>query len=128
MSTEQQHTPEPWIVLNDSPPAIRRPNGDNIAPEVCHLADARRIVACVNACAGLSTDVIENIAENIAEIGGVYAIVARAAELLEQRDELAQALAGVLDSLDWHVNKHGSAGMDAARIAEAHAILAKVQS
>ena len=35
------HTPGPWIVLADSPAAIRALDGSNIAPEVCHLEDAR---------------------------------------------------------------------------------------
>jgi len=39
------HTPGPWIVFADSPPAIRAPDGSNIAPEVCHIADARLIAA-----------------------------------------------------------------------------------
>ena len=39
------HTPGPWFVLPDSPPAIRDMTGANIAPEVCHMADARLIAA-----------------------------------------------------------------------------------
>ena len=40
-----KHTPGPWHVVNDSPPAIRDSNGNNVAPEVCHAPDARLIAA-----------------------------------------------------------------------------------
>jgi len=39
------HTTGPWIVLADSPAAIRTIDGSNIAPEVCHLEDARLMAA-----------------------------------------------------------------------------------
>ena len=50
--------------------------------------DARRIVACVNACAGLPTEQLES-----SPLGGVLNGVAG---LIAQRDELLAALEGVL--------------------------------
>lgn len=47
------HTPGPWFVLPDSPAAIRDMTGANIAPEVCHMADARLIAAAPNMLAAL---------------------------------------------------------------------------
>lgn len=36
---------------------------------------------------------------------------------------LAQALGGLLDSLDWHVRQHGAMGMDSHRLAKARELL-----
>jgi hypothetical protein len=47
------HTPGPWIVLSDSPAAIRTIDGSNIAPEVCHLEDARLMAAAPDLLAAL---------------------------------------------------------------------------
>jgi hypothetical protein len=47
------HTPGPWIVLSDSPAAIRTIDGSNIAPEVCHLEDARLMAAAPDMLAAL---------------------------------------------------------------------------
>ena len=48
-----KHTPGPWLVLNDSPPAVRTMAGGNIAPEVCTVADARLIAAAPDMLAAL---------------------------------------------------------------------------
>ena len=53
-----------------------------------YQANARRIVACVNACAGLPTEQLES-----SPLGGVLNGVAG---LIAQRDELLAALEGVL--------------------------------
>ena len=45
-------------------------------------ADARRIVACVNACAGIDTELLEIIEDNDKTLAGVIANVEK------QRDEL----------------------------------------
>jgi hypothetical protein len=65
-----KHTPEPWKLCSKSYECggdIVGPSGQSIffgdpfkeIPDVRKYADARRIVACVNACAGMSTDVLE---------------------------------------------------------------------
>lgn len=51
------------------------------------LANARRIVACVNACAGIST---ENLEDNIP----VKELARRYNETIRQRDELLAAVPG----------------------------------
>lgn len=53
---------------------------------------ARRIVACVNACRGLSTDELE-------QHGLVSAVGSELAELVRQRDELLRDMQDVLDML-----------------------------
>jgi hypothetical protein len=95
--TEQKHTPEPWKVSGTGTMRyIDVPVGNGILQEVATCmrveygdmeANARRIVACVNACAGISTEVLEYNAMH----GGV-------AGLEQQRDQLRAALQGVVDA------------------------------
>jgi hypothetical protein len=56
-----EHTPEPWTSGTD-PSHFDAPEVRNSAWAlyVPTDADARRIVACVNACAGLSTEALES--------------------------------------------------------------------
>ena len=66
-----EHTKEPWSYRktgqhwnNESLINIEINYGDHeecIADTVYTEADARRIIACVNACAGLDTELLENI-------------------------------------------------------------------
>ena len=63
------HTPEPWIFFKDrSNRVVVGPSTNytaaicSITPEIdCCEANARRIVACVNACAGFNTGQLENV-------------------------------------------------------------------
>ena len=98
------HTPEPWSLLEagDSikhqvPVSSDRTSILTIATEgaiafgaVYSADDARRIVACVNACRGLSTDELE-------QHGLVSAVGYELIELTKQRDELLAALQGMID-------------------------------
>lgn len=68
---EKKHTPEPWAIRRtwDGKPVL---DIEGPLPDHCHEiarlpifttrveANARRIVACVNACAGISTEDIES--------------------------------------------------------------------
>jgi len=54
--------------------------------------DARRIVACVNACAGIDTELLEIIEDNDKTLAGVIANVEK------QRDELLAAFQRFMDS------------------------------
>ncbi len=90
---EQQHTQEPWFI--GTPP----PNGEQTigthyglmvavattGASVSSEANARRIVACVNACAGISNDVLEQYA-------ALMPAVEHCKELEKQRDELLAEL------------------------------------
>ena|SRR3972149_5924932 len=55
------------------------------------LENARRIVACVNACAGLNTDLLENIAMT----GGLVERFSLINQTERQRDELLTALKAI---------------------------------
>lgn len=63
MSANQQHSPEPWSIRGQcgvwaETKLIGATGDDEGAPEL-QTANARRIVACVNACAGISTEELE---------------------------------------------------------------------
>lgn len=97
-----QHTPEPWSYANgdghyDGAVVII---GGRMTPRspLAHIrdicgdaeADARRIVACVNACKHYRTEDLEEVGENLS---GVFADTReRCAELIAHRDELLAAL------------------------------------
>jgi hypothetical protein len=93
--SEIKHTPDPWRtteldrVIADT---IQKVNDDYFIADCFGpdaKANARRIVACVNACAGLSQDALD---------GGWKAveIIAYSRSLEQQRDQLLDALKGVL--------------------------------
>lgn len=103
--SENKHTPEPWRAFN---------NGEGVVgvgtdhSDVCwtrieeggwldsdrtidtDYENARRIVACINACAGIDTELLEIIEDNDKTLAGVIANVEK------QRDELLAALEGML--------------------------------
>lgn len=106
MSTQQKHTPEPWRVRQPTLGKIGgievvNPDG-LIAQMQFHparqneaLADAERIVACVNACAGMDDPVAE-IEGLRSESSARLAVAQQAGDELiaaeAQRDELLAAL------------------------------------
>ena len=97
-----QHTPEPWVMSTKANGNWWHISAGNQAIAAVHAAskkrnepyasmfeaNARRIIACVNACAGLPTEQLES-----SPLGGVLNGVAG---LIAQRDELLAALEGVL--------------------------------
>lgn len=92
MSNQVKHTAEPWHLGNGFL-AIYDQYGWGVAGLTKHphqvlgerTANARRIVACVNACRGLSTDELE-------KHGLVSAVGTELIELEKQRDQLLTAL------------------------------------
>ena len=85
MKTE--HTQEPWSYGEDNDGWYVEKDGLQIAHGLTE-EDARRIVACVNACAGIPTDVLED--ESILKADADLRI--QREELEKQRDELLAAL------------------------------------
>jgi hypothetical protein len=58
------HTPEPWNCgnatgLRPTTPIYRQPYGLEDIAEVKHREDALCIVACINACAGVPTEILQ---------------------------------------------------------------------
>ncbi len=93
------HTPEPWFVAEknkvrlDCAYLIRPLDGKNYeygaALAATNQGDARRIVACVNELAGLTTEQVED---------GVFTKMRDDRDsLIKQRDELLAALQGMID-------------------------------
>jgi hypothetical protein len=100
-----EHTPEPWdgkeIPLTAAGLArtglgIVYTNHPATAAEA--EANARRIVACVNACEGIPTEVLEQMPSGPASLLPMYA------RLEQQRDKLLAALTEIaeLDILKYH--------------------------
>ena len=81
----EQHTKEPWKVSGTEHIVA---GGNYVVALDCKPEDARRIVACVNACAGLSTQCLEETG------GGVEHYIA----VIKQRDDLLAALEAVNES------------------------------
>ena len=84
MKTE--HTPEPWIYAmpdSDHEGIICGRHGGQVIDGEFNEANARRIVACVNSCAGIPTEVLERYKLGI--IGVDYKLTK------QQRDELLEA-------------------------------------
>ena len=96
------HTPEPWrvgrpfTVVSDTPvpemggsDAVEYYGGHLIGESIIE-ANARRIVACVNACEGMRNDELEG--------GLLIGVMQSKIDRLEcQRDELLAALQGMID-------------------------------
>ena len=94
MSNQVKHTAEPWALFRDGQ-SVGAADGTGVCevwprneegfPNTEGTANARRIVACVNACRGLSTIELE-------EFGLVGAVGTELIELEKQRDQLLAAL------------------------------------
>lgn len=115
----QKHTQEPWIIgtANNEHLSIfdgkAQPDGKKHLV-ICHVsplnnvtledeANAERIVACVNACAGLNDNQLKYLADNIRE--GNAARREREA-LKAQHKELLELLKLLRDNADAAVNNH----------------------
>lgn len=99
--SEQKHTPEPWSAAHEENEAEWGIDAGKWGVAICADApgdgtaesNARRIVACVNACAGLDTGLLENIVdlgESLRSRFDSFGRVER--ELTKQRDDLLAAL------------------------------------
>jgi len=126
-----EHTKEPWYASETDDGLIEIVNDERTAGEFVSIADvmtgfdgkigieqaanARRIVAAVNACEGMDTDSLESIAGRIAakSVLQMHANYvgnkAKSASLEEQRDKLLAALEGLAG--DIHSLIHESSGV-----------------
>lgn len=92
-----EHTEEPWFCGNattrrPTTPVYKEPYGLGDIAEVKKRGDARRIVACVNACAGLDIDLIEK------SDGFIQAAALEMKRLIQQRDELLAELGNIANA------------------------------
>ena len=101
-----EHTKEPWILVDteDDTIEITTEKRNGLIIPIAEVstgfdgqigieqeANPRRIVACVNACEGISTEQLECPGGNVAKVAG---------SLMKQRDELLAALTGLVDDLE----------------------------
>lgn len=116
-----EHTKEPWVcfIQGGESASVPPATGFLVGPRIqsynksqgFHPDDARRIVACVNACAGYATEELEN--GGIDELYKRHREAARAAslehidKLTKQRDEALAALESVLADNQAGYERHG---------------------
>lgn len=98
-----KHTPEPWkMCRNDQSVGDARgyavcdvwPRGDDQLASEEGKDNARRIVVCVNACAGVSNGELDMTTMSV--------VLARMNEAEQQRDELLAALEIIAASEEFH--------------------------
>lgn len=105
----QKHTPEPWKTgagYEQQEPGVYIYGGDGliVSSEDTEIteANARRIVACVNACAGISTEQLEMDIS----VGGEKSIYesqeAKVQELIQQKNILLEAVKGIVNFHNEH--------------------------
>lgn len=130
------HTPEPWAIANGVAPdtAIRADHGE-ARRRICSTvvaykdgddlaedqANTRRIVACVNACEGISTSALERAPHAIPDL----------AALTRQRDELltaSEALVVIVLDSGPHTGTRVEAKLWAERAVNAAKYLQEVSS
>lgn len=97
------HTKEPWIVTGgERIKYVEARIGNGMLQEIAscmivehgnHEENARRIVACVNACAGIPTETLEMASSSIAVSQSLNGYL----DMRKQRNELLAALKGIQD-------------------------------
>ena len=134
--SENKHTPEPWRTAARSgfPFHIDDARGESVAmmladddhDEQRGLDNARRIVACVNACAGIPTDQLESGEARYVrnELADIYALEKRRDELLAALEKGGHSLREI--SL-WDKTTAKDVAMAKAAYAEVKAAIASVK-
>ncbi|MDM5132948.1 hypothetical protein OB962_18415 [Aeromonas piscicola] len=94
----KKHTSEPWFIDGQCAAAESDQVNNGFYTAICKgpdgEANARRIVACVNACRGLPTDELE--------LNGLVSAVGNQLLDVEQhRDELLEALKEAVETIEW---------------------------
>ena len=116
----EKYTRGPWKTEREGIHALIRGGDATIVavrhrlPADVHEANARRIVACVNACEGIST-------ENLEDNRPVKWLAQQYNEVVKQRDELLEALQALMDDEAPIDEKHWNDCCDKARAAIAKA-------
>jgi hypothetical protein len=100
-----QHTPEPWAKTFFIPIGCYhiQTNGGKFIGSAKSAYDASRIVACVNACAGIATQNLE--AESLHQYS--MKLVSRLAALEQQRDELLRAAKNYMENSTPDIGHNG---------------------
>lgn len=92
-----EHTKEPWKLGGCSGRMVYDAEGYNVA-DVDLLANAQRIVACVNACSAIKTEDLEN--HSVSLCGDSYIEIEKERDALEAINaELVAALTSIRDQI-----------------------------
>lgn len=125
--SENKYTPEPWRTdaecgfpqdIHDSKGNLFLRCSSDFDNEIYGEANARRIVACVNACAGCATEVLETAP--VGFFNSTYGHPKYLEEITKQRDELLAALDRLAFAAECRDNTTG----DQCRLIEVRAELA----
>lgn len=95
-----EHTKEPWLQYGTAVFLSNNSGGFDLRFCPDAQANARRIVACVNACEGIPTEVLES---------GSHRIIQRYAAAERQRDELLAELKSAIEHIDFKHEAYASA-------------------
>jgi hypothetical protein len=100
----RKHTHEPWKVCHWAEGRKGFEIADRNQNRICFDVtedDARRIVACVNACAGMETELLENVAMLGETLLARFELLKKQeAKLKSQRDELLAALEDLVGDVE----------------------------
>lgn len=120
--SENKHTPGPWHIGDvDTFGAEIECSENALVAKAEEEYDARRIVACFNACAGIPTDMLEAMPSGPASLLPMYA------RLEKQRDELLSALEKCRKELSAWMRDHGDDISTQEAVADARAAIASVK-
>ena len=118
MTKHEAHTPEPWIFDGNNVRGDKQKNGHVSVATMLDIAwphgrragragaeaNARRIVACVNACAGIETYALELMTGELSILNQITATKAKqqkltpkATQYRQQRDKLLAALVNLVN-------------------------------
>ena len=132
--SENKHTPEPWRTdaecgfpqdIHDSKGNLFLRCGSDFDNEIYGEENARRIVACVNACAGCATKVLETAP--VGFFNSTYGHPKYLEEITKQRDELLAALEKCRKELSAWMRDHGDDIATQEAVADARAAIACVK-
>lgn len=102
--SDTKHTPEPWKITDPDQNGLYGVwsfDGRHCIAEGLYLEDARRIVACVNACAGMADP------EN--EILSLRAEIDRAYSMLEAHNVPRERAKSIANGIDVLTTRYGKA-------------------
>lgn len=129
-NSASEHTPEPWAIGAPPPNGEQTVgNADGLMVAVCTsgysvspIANARRIVACVNACKGVRTETLEHVPLTLKTIEMVKRI-----ELTEKR---CGELLGIVEAVA-HIGVdfgYGPFALSDEHVEKARAVIKKIEA
>lgn len=113
MENNDKHTPEPWIYGEDNDGFFIEPlrTGNTFDSEqlvyALRDADAKRIVACVNACAGVETELLVMAKDPIVPLVAIFEYSKLNKKYQNQKSLITEMLAALKHAQEW-AGHHGA--------------------